>query len=76
MLRLFSRASHSHHSIRMSTMRAVVIRAPGGPEVLKMETLPIPRPKEGEVLIKVMAAGVNRSEMFSKTLPSLSEGLC
>jgi hypothetical protein len=48
------------------TMRAVVVYEPGDPEVLKLEELPVPTPKAGEVLIKVMAAGVNRSEMFSE----------
>lgn len=47
-------------------MRAAVMYEAGGPEVLKLEELPVPVPKEGEVLIKVMAAGMNRSEMFSK----------
>ena len=47
-------------------MKAVVIREPGGPEVLKIEDLPIPIPKAGEVLIRVKAFGLNRSEMFTR----------
>jgi len=39
-------------------MRAVEITQPGGPEVLKIGTRPYRRPKVGEVLIKVAAAGV------------------
>jgi NADPH:quinone reductase-like Zn-dependent oxidoreductase len=50
----------------MSTMKAVVIRQAGGPEVLKIETLPVPEPKTGEVLIRVKAFGLNRSEMFTR----------
>lgn len=48
------------------TMRAAVMHAPGGPEVLKVETLPIPTPKSGQVLIRVRAFGLNRSELFTR----------
>ena len=48
------------------TMQAAVIHAPGGPEVLQLETRPIPTPKPGEVLIRVRAFGLNRSEMFTR----------
>lgn len=41
------------------TMKAMVAHQWGGPEVLKLEDVPIPAPKENEVLIKVFAAGVN-----------------
>ena len=50
----------------MPTMKAVVIREAGGPEVLKIESLPVPLPKLGEVLIRVKAFGLNRSEMFTR----------
>ncbi|KAM0751661.1 Zn-dependent oxidoreductase [Meredithblackwellia eburnea MCA 4105] len=50
----------------MSKMLAAVIRVPGGPEVLKLEQLPIPKPAKGEVLIKVKACGLNRSELFTR----------
>jgi NADPH:quinone reductase-like Zn-dependent oxidoreductase len=50
----------------MTNMKAVVIHEPGGPEVLKLETLPIPTPKAGEVLIRVRAFGLNRSELFTR----------
>jgi NADPH:quinone reductase-like Zn-dependent oxidoreductase len=50
----------------MSRMKAAVIRAPGGPEALKIETLPIPTPKPEEVLIRVKAFGLNRSELFTR----------
>jgi NADPH:quinone reductase-like Zn-dependent oxidoreductase len=50
----------------MSSMKAVVIRTAGGPEVLKLETLPIPDPKPGWVLIRVRAFGLNRSELFTR----------
>ena len=50
----------------MASMRAVVIHEAGGPDALKLETRPIPLPKAGEVLIRVKAFGLNRSEMFTR----------
>ena len=47
-------------------MKAAVIREAGGPEVLKIETLPVPKPQVGEVLIRVKAFGLNRSELFTR----------
>ena len=47
-------------------MKAAVMHAPGGPEVLKIESLPVPAPNAGQVLIRVKAFGVNRSEMFTR----------
>jgi NADPH:quinone reductase-like Zn-dependent oxidoreductase len=43
----------------MSTMRAVVMHAPGGPEVLTVADVPIPARVSAEVLIKVVSAGMN-----------------
>ena len=48
------------------TMKAVVIYEAGGPEVLKIESRPIPAAKAGWVLIKVKAFGLNRSELFTR----------
>jgi NADPH:quinone reductase-like Zn-dependent oxidoreductase len=50
----------------MRRMKAVVIRDAGGPDVLKLETMPIPTPRPGWVLIKVRAFGLNRSELFTR----------
>ena len=47
-------------------MKAAVIYEPGGPDVLKIESRPIPKPKVGEVLIRVKAFGLNRSELFTR----------
>jgi NADPH:quinone reductase-like Zn-dependent oxidoreductase len=47
-------------------MKAAVIYEAGGPEVLKLENRPIPTPKPGEVLIRVKAFGLNRSELFTR----------
>src|SRR5712692_8982242 len=41
------------------TMKAVVVHEYGGPEVLKYEDAPRPEPKANEILVKVIAAGVN-----------------
>ena len=50
----------------MTTMKAAVIHEAGGPEVLKIESLSIPTPKSGQVLIRVKAFGLNRSELFTR----------
>ncbi len=47
-------------------MKTIVIREPGGPEVLVLEDLPTPQPRAGEVLIKVAAAGVNRPDVLQR----------
>ncbi|KAK6441434.1 hypothetical protein LTR95_002337 [Oleoguttula sp. CCFEE 5521] len=47
-------------------MKAVVIYEAGGPEVLKVEERPIPKPKPGWVLIRIKAFGLNRSELFTR----------
>ena len=48
------------------TMTAIEIREPGGPEVLVPATRPLPEPGEGEVLIEVAAAGVNRPDVLQR----------
>lgn len=48
------------------TMKAVVVHAPGGPDVLKLEIRLIPRPYPTQVLIRVEAFGLNRSELFTR----------
>src|ERR1041385_2693408 len=40
-------------------MKAIVVHEYGGPEVLKYEDVPQPEPKEDQVLVRVIAAGVN-----------------
>jgi NADPH:quinone reductase-like Zn-dependent oxidoreductase len=44
-------------------VRAVVIHETGRPEVLRVEEIPEPEPAEGEVLVRVEAAGVNRFDL-------------
>jgi NADPH2:quinone reductase len=47
-------------------MKAIVITKPGGPEVLELQERPKPVPGEGEVLVKVMAAGLNRADILMR----------
>ncbi len=47
-------------------MLAIDPEAPGGPEVLVPVRRPLPVPKEGEVLIRVAAAGVNRPDVLQR----------
>ena len=49
-----------------ATMRAIVIHEIGAPSVLKLQSVPRPAPKPGQVLIRVRAFGLNRSEMFTR----------
>src|SRR5258705_8678990 len=48
-------------------MTVIGIRKPGGPEVLLPETRPVPTPGPGEILIKVIAAGVNRPDVAQRS---------
>jgi NADPH:quinone reductase-like Zn-dependent oxidoreductase len=60
-------------------MKAIVVHEYGGPEVLKYEDVPRPEPKEDQVLVRVIAAGVNPvdalirsgkyAKFFGTTLP-------
>ena len=44
------------------TMKAIVAHQYGGPEVLKLEQVPVPEPKDTEVLVRVIASGVNPAD--------------
>ena len=48
-------------------MTVIGISKPGGPEVLLPETRAVPTPGPGEILIKVMAAGVNRPDVAQRS---------
>lgn len=48
------------------TMTAIEIRTPGGPEALVPTERPVPEPGDGEVLIQVAAAGVNRPDVLQR----------
>jgi putative PIG3 family NAD(P)H quinone oxidoreductase len=51
-------------------MKAILITRTGGPEVLEIQQLPAPVPGPKEVLIRVTAAGLNRSDIYSRTSAS------
>ena len=48
------------------TMVAMGFDKPGGPDVLRAETLPLPTPGLGQILIRTAFAGVNRPDMFQR----------
>jgi NADPH:quinone reductase-like Zn-dependent oxidoreductase len=47
-------------------MKAVVLYKSGGPENFVIETKPVPEPGKGEVLVKIKAFGLNRSELMTR----------
>lgn len=47
-------------------MRAIVVREPGGPEVLRLEERPVPQLRPGWSLVRVRARGLNHSEVFTR----------
>lgn len=49
-----------------SSMKAIAITEKGGPEVLKISAFAVPKPGEGELLIKVAAAGINRPDVLQR----------
>lgn len=48
------------------TMRCIEIAGAGGPDVLRPAERPVPRPEQGEVLIRVRHAGVNRPDVLQR----------
>ncbi len=47
-------------------MRAIRIHATGGPEVMRLEDIPVPSPAAGEVLLRIEAAGVNFIDTYQR----------
>ena len=47
-------------------MKAITIPQPGGPDALVLADVPDPEPDEGEVLVEVVAAGVNRADVMQR----------
>ncbi len=50
----------------MSTMRAIVIDAPGPPSVMQLKQVPIPQPQEGQVRLQVAYVGMNPVDAFAR----------
>jgi NADPH:quinone reductase len=48
------------------SMLAIEISSPGGPEVLKPASLPVPVPGHGQIIIRVAYAGVNRPDALQR----------
>ena len=49
-----------------ASMKAISIVEPGGPSVMRLIGLPVPRPAASEVLVRVAAAGVNRPDVLQR----------
>lgn len=47
-------------------MKAITVKQPGGADQLQITEHPIPEPKDGEILIKVKAAAVNRTDIINR----------
>jgi Alcohol dehydrogenase GroES-like domain len=47
-------------------MKAIRVHEFGGPEVLKLEEVPTPKPSAGQVLVRIHAAGVNPYETYMR----------
>ncbi|RIH85179.1 quinone oxidoreductase family protein [Calidithermus roseus] len=48
-------------------MKAIRVHTPGGPEAMRLEEIPVPTPGEGQVLVKVEAAGVNFIDVYKRS---------
>jgi NADPH:quinone reductase len=55
------------HAIGVTTMKAIRFHTHGGPEVLKLEEIPVTEAGTGQVLVRVVAAGVNFLDVYQRT---------
>ncbi|SDQ24450.1 NADP-dependent oxidoreductase [Microbacterium sp. cf332] len=62
-------ASHPAAAVEAppETMRAVVFDGPGGPETLRIAEIPVPSPALSEVLVRIVAAGVNPIDVKTRS---------
>lgn len=49
-----------------ATMVAATVPAPGGPDAIRFETLSVPQPGPGDILVRVLACGVNRPDVMQR----------
>jgi NADPH:quinone reductase len=54
-------------NFRGANMKAILVRQFGGPEVLKLEEVPTPKPAAGQVLVKIHGAGVNPADAYARS---------
>jgi NADPH:quinone reductase-like Zn-dependent oxidoreductase len=55
-----------------NTMKAIVYREFGSPDVLRLEEVPRPEPKKGEILVKVRASSVNFGDIMARSFRSVT----
>jgi NADPH2:quinone reductase len=48
-------------------MKAILVHQFGGPEVMKLDETPTPKPAAGQVLVKIHAAGVNPADTYARS---------
>lgn len=53
----------------MQTMKAAVVQARGGPEVIAVQEVPVPEIRDDEALVRVRACGLNRMDVWARTGP-------
>jgi NADPH2:quinone reductase len=58
---------HSNCFSQESNMRAIRVHQHGGPEVMKLEDIPMPQVTEGKALVKLQAIGVNFVDVYHRT---------
>ena len=61
------RALPDGDSMSSTTMLAVRVHEPGGPEALRPEQVPIPEPGAGEALVRVAHTGINFIEIYQRS---------
>src|SRR5262249_17064152 len=61
------RAALSNDSEEGAGMRAIRIHEYGGPESMRLEDLPIPKPGDGQALVRLEAAGVNFIDVYQRS---------
>jgi NADPH:quinone reductase len=52
-------------TVKIQSMKAIVIPRLGGPEVLELQDMPTPTPTAGETLVRVQAAGINFADIMT-----------